>query len=104
MGFGDAYINRLNLEIAERRAKRAAAASTTDPRELLKRRIEGWYRALPIDARAPSYFMEDLVRLLDARPQDLGLALRSAAWSSERRWVKGQSYRNHWIAPKSDQA
>jgi hypothetical protein len=102
--YSDYFLAKLRRETAERRAKRAveAASSTVDPRAKLKRRVVEWYTSLPSEARAPHYFMEDLVRQLRATPQQLGLALAELGWERRRVWVKGQPYRHHWIPPETD--
>jgi hypothetical protein len=100
---GETYIARLRREIAERRARRAAAGSAPhDPRAKLKARIANWYRALPPEARASHYFMEDLANWLHVPPQQLGMALRDLGWRCDRVWLKGQPYRHYWIPPHTD--
>jgi hypothetical protein len=99
--YGDAYIKKLYQCVAEQRAKRAAetAAVIADPRAALREQVTKRHSALPPEARAPSYLMENLVRLCDATPQQLGLALRELGWKCERRWHKGEAYRHYWVPP-----
>lgn len=102
--FGDAYIRDLKRRSAEIRAMRAAqaAAAIADPRAALRAKILAWQSTLSPEARAPSYLMEDLVKLLDSPPQQLGIALRELDWKCERRWRKGEAYRHYWVPPESD--
>ncbi len=98
----ETYIQGLKRRAAERRTQQAteAANANFDPRAGLKNVIAQWYAALPPDARAPHYFMEQLTRHLRMPAQQLGIALRELGWRCERVWCKGQPYRHYWVPPQ----
>jgi len=93
------YMARLRQETAERRAKRDAAATAAllDPRARLRARITEWWSALPPEARAPRYSLEQLVPLFRCTPQQLGVALFELGWRRKRVWLNEGPYRRYWF-------
>jgi hypothetical protein len=105
-GAGSHYIESIRRDAAVRQAARSLEAlnAAFDPRSALKQRITVWYAALPAQLQQADHLMEWLSQQLQARPQQLGLALRELSWSCRRRWRHGQAYRNWWRGPSASTA
>ena len=92
-----AYINKLIRQTDEANAKCAALAAERNKPLTVK--IREWWTALSIEQRYRPYSMDELVKIFNAAPGRIGLALAELGWLRRRAWTE-INYKRYWIALK----